>query len=373
MVPPHLRAELLKKGKKQRNTQAELLAIWCILLTEAEKLRGNVLYIADDSTATKGNMLRQTAKSEDSRSIVGNIWLLAALLNVQISINHVPGCLNPGDPFSRPEDQKKQEQSARLAEFTAAKGLDMKWPPGLKTAPAEWGKAIQEARKMSKTENPLGVRDKKGGTKNKAVFQNAVLLWPTDTATIVDLVGSMWTMPRFIAGYARSKTTTPMAQQSVTMRNACRYSQIIGPIVNAARQRAGIEHVELLTKVSTQETENLSLRKGQGALTVQKGKAKWWRCDNEGNTQAVSEEDVHFETDFRLVLGTATHAPTGKARQQLRNWGFNPRVVLEGPFNTFGKREDISSNGSRDVTVDLSTASHQTAQERQEKNHQPWE
>ena len=39
MVPPHLKAELLREGKKQRNTQAELLAILTLLLTETVVLR----------------------------------------------------------------------------------------------------------------------------------------------------------------------------------------------------------------------------------------------------------------------------------------------------------------------------------------------
>ena len=108
MVPQHIRAELLAGGLKQRNTQAELLAIWCLLLTEGALLKGQRVYIADDSTATLGNMLRQSAKSDDSRTIVGNIWLLAALMNVQLRIRHTPGCLNPGDPPSRAQSRTRK-------------------------------------------------------------------------------------------------------------------------------------------------------------------------------------------------------------------------------------------------------------------------
>ena len=108
MIPPHLRNELTSTGLKQRNTQAELLAIWCLVLCSAKHIAGNTLYIADDSTGTVHNLMSGSSAAPDSRAIVGNIWILAASLDLEVYIQHIPGVLTQE---IRSQDQKTTAKS----------------------------------------------------------------------------------------------------------------------------------------------------------------------------------------------------------------------------------------------------------------------
>ena len=94
-------------AKKQRNTQAEPMAVLMILLTMPESVRDSELLIMDDSTATIGAVLKGSSSDKDSREIVGSIWLLLGALRCTMRIEHTPGETNPGVCFSGPLDARK--------------------------------------------------------------------------------------------------------------------------------------------------------------------------------------------------------------------------------------------------------------------------
>ena len=86
----------------------------------------------------------------------------------------------------------------------------------------------------------------------KDAFHSAKLLLPTDTQSIVTLTEYTWPMRRVIAGYTpgKSKKGASKGEQSIAMRSACMYRDMLRPLVNAARVRSGVPHVERVTKVS---------------------------------------------------------------------------------------------------------------------------
>lgn len=81
-------------------------------MCSAKCIAGHTLYVADDSTGTVHNRLAGSSAASESRAIVGNMLILAASLDIEMYMQHVPGCLNPGDPFSRPEEPAKTKRSS---------------------------------------------------------------------------------------------------------------------------------------------------------------------------------------------------------------------------------------------------------------------
>ena len=72
--PQHLCAELLEVGKKQRNTQSELLAMLVLLLTCPEVVRGARRALSEVNTPALENIRGGAAGDEDSIAIVGETW-----------------------------------------------------------------------------------------------------------------------------------------------------------------------------------------------------------------------------------------------------------------------------------------------------------
>ena len=85
------------------------------------------------------------------------------------------------------------------------------------------------------------------------------------------------------------------------------------------------------------------------------GKATWLLGTASGTPLNMSTETVTSSHSFRLEFGVATSVPTAKARQQLRAWGFNPRVSNPAPFNTFGTREEVLANAGTKVSDNLAS------------------
>jgi len=84
MIPPHLSYVLLSmqeedKEKRQRNTQAELLAILMAILMWHDDLRGNSLLILTDSTAALENVKAGVSSHQQSRDIVAHIQFFAMI------------------------------------------------------------------------------------------------------------------------------------------------------------------------------------------------------------------------------------------------------------------------------------------------------
>ena len=87
-------------------------------------------------------------------------------------------------------------------------------------------------------------------------------------------------------------------------------------------------------------------------MVVDKGKASWWMGTGRA-PQLIDAEEIQHKANFVLEFCISTSIPTSKARVQLRNWGFTPRISLPGPFNTFGPREEVMEAANRDLTTVL--------------------
>ena len=184
----------------------------------------------------------------------------------------------------------------------------------------------------------------------KSIYRNASILLPTETQSVASLAEYTWPMTRVIAGFTKGRVSQ---EQSVSMRNACRYRDMLRPLVNAARVRTGIKHVELVTKTACNNPVGLQLIAGQCALIVHGGKATWLRGTANGKPRLIAEEPLKHGDSFKIQLGLAMTLPTATARQQLRAWGFNPRVLTPTPFSAFGVREEVIANANRKVNDNL--------------------
>ena len=107
MVPQHLAYIFLSmqeedKEKRQRNTQAELLAILMSILMWHDDLRGNSLLILTDSTAALENVKAGVSSDQQSSDIVAHIQFFAMIYKIHFWFDWVPSKQNPGDPYSRP-------------------------------------------------------------------------------------------------------------------------------------------------------------------------------------------------------------------------------------------------------------------------------
>ena len=146
-IPDALAAELWDTPKRQRNTQAELLAVLMLMLTLPEQLRGRHLVLYEDNQGALHNMLAGSAADPQSRDLSAAIWLVAAVLRVTIWIEYIPSESNPSDCFSRPAEEDKQRE---MRELTAEFGLQAAapvLPATLRMEPEAWSAAIEAAQK----------------------------------------------------------------------------------------------------------------------------------------------------------------------------------------------------------------------------------
>ena len=162
-VPAGLRHELLRLGKEQRNTQAELLAVLMLLLSKPAELRGTLLEIWEDNTAALYNILSGSAGDEQSRELVAAIWMIAAALRVHIWIGYVPSESNSSDPFSRPTEVAKQREAAELAQLFQLRATEPVLPASIRAKPAVWAAAVGAASK------PGAWRDRAAQTRRKGL------------------------------------------------------------------------------------------------------------------------------------------------------------------------------------------------------------
>ena len=103
--------------------------------------------------------------------------------------------------------------------------------------------------------------------------------------------------------------------------------------------------MEVVIKTSSLGQSEPSLADGEAALWVTKSQAIWLLGTPAGN-KAKSKEAVQGHPPFLLRFSVSSVVPPAKARQQLREWGFTPRVVIKQPFNTFGTREMVQNNAT---------------------------
>ena len=141
MIPPHLSYVLLSmqeeaKEKKQRNTQAELLAILMAILMWHDDLRGNSLLILTDSTAALENVKAGVPADQQSRDIVAHIQFFAMIYRISFWFDWVPSKQNPGDPYSRP--CTCSEEAKELDKLLGATRFEPVWPSFLRASPTAW-------------------------------------------------------------------------------------------------------------------------------------------------------------------------------------------------------------------------------------------
>ena len=149
-IPPNLCAELQRQGKRQRNTQSELLAIIMLLLSCPEQLRGHQLVLYEDNQSALENVLAGSAGDPDSRALVAMVWLLAAALRVSIWIDYVPSESNPADCFSRPGEPDKKAEMQQLTTLFGLRAVTPRLPASMGTDPETWAAAVAAARQPGK-------------------------------------------------------------------------------------------------------------------------------------------------------------------------------------------------------------------------------
>ena len=133
-------------GKKHRNTQAELIAVLALLLTFPEEVRGARLVLFEDNTPALDNMLSGAASDDDSKAIVGAIWLLLGVLGTEVWIEWVASESNPADSFSRPDEPAKQTEAAALAQRHHLRAAEPRFPASLSMDANAWATAVVAAR-----------------------------------------------------------------------------------------------------------------------------------------------------------------------------------------------------------------------------------
>ena len=145
-IPQHLCAELLRVGKKQRNTQSELLAVLVLLLTCPDELRGARLILFEDNTPALENILSGAANDDHSKDIVGAIWLLLGVLGVELWIEWVASESNPADAFSRPGEPEKQAEAASLSRRYSLSAAEPRFPASFRMDAGAWAAAVAAAK-----------------------------------------------------------------------------------------------------------------------------------------------------------------------------------------------------------------------------------
>ena len=177
VVPANLREELRKTGKRQRNTQSELLAVLMLLLSCPEQLRGRNLILYEDNQAALENILAGSAADPDSRSLVAGIWLLAAVLRVNIWIEYAPSESKSADCFSRPGEEAKALEMRQLSSMHGLVATPPRLPSPLQSEPEAWAAAVAAAH------NP------QRWTTRAEHARTAARLGATDGPTIARLLG----------------------------------------------------------------------------------------------------------------------------------------------------------------------------------------
>ena len=259
MIPHHLKDELQADGKKQCNTQAELLAVLAAILASADQVAGNTMLIADDSTSTVANILNGSSTSKESRKIVGTKWLLAAIMDIELVIAHVPGVLKPWEPFSRPEDESKQELARALADKYGSKIITIKWPPSLDTDPQGWAEATKSVLKKDSRE-----------TAYTAYVESFKRLRPTSTPQITMMVQATWPDKNSTLGYVWKEKS----RKDASMRYACTCRNIVQALTRSVTSSFGrfpIEYITVHHHLSTPEPGD----KNGVTLRMSDGEARW--------------------------------------------------------------------------------------------------
>ena len=121
----------------------------------------------------------------------------------------------------------------------------------------------------------------------KSLYRSASILLPMETQSIASLGEYTWPMTRVIAGFTKGKVNQGQqkGEQSIAMRNASMYRNMLRPLVNAARLRTGMKHIELVTKTVCKGPAGQQLLTGQCALVVHDGRAAWLLGTASGNPE----------------------------------------------------------------------------------------
>ena len=111
-------------------------------------------------------------------------------------------------------------------------------------------------------------------------------------------------------------------------------------------------------------------QQGTAILQVLNGTAQWKWAITAGSSGEAKPESIDTTGNFVIAFSTAASVPTAKARQQLRSWGFLPRVAQNAPFSTFGARQDVLSNENTSVQESLTAVDLEAVQEQEHTSKQ---
>ncbi|CAK0886391.1 unnamed protein product, partial [Prorocentrum cordatum] len=125
-VPPHLCAELLQVGKKQRSAQSELLAVLVLLLSCPEEVRGARLVLFEDNTPALENMLSGAAS---------DVW-----------IEWVASESNPAGSLSRPDEHAKRAEARAFSQRHHLQAAEPRFPASFSMGADAWATAVVAAQ-----------------------------------------------------------------------------------------------------------------------------------------------------------------------------------------------------------------------------------
>ena len=103
-----------------------------------------VLY--EDNTAAKDNMLSGAAGDAASQALVGAIWLVVAVLRVDLQVEYIESESNPADCFSRPDEAPKQQEARELTAMLSLCPAEARLPASLQMDAAVWASALSTSQ-----------------------------------------------------------------------------------------------------------------------------------------------------------------------------------------------------------------------------------
>ena len=283
-IPPHLRAELLKAGKKQQDTQSELLAVLVLLLTCPDAVRGARLVLFEDNTPALENIRRGAAGDDDSMAIVGAIWLLLGVLGTEVWIEWVASESNPADSFSRPDEPDKRAEAAALAQRYRLRAAEPCLPASFHMDADAWATAVAAAQE-DWAHNDRSHR-----------ARTALRLKAVDAATLAALLGAITfdsDDKQITLGWIRTRRAGAVAAATHF------HAELLRLLCLAAQPHASGQGATtvVLRKAAWPRTLQGSRRCTAMAL-VQKARgpraatARWWPCAPEPGVTPLAEGDV---------------------------------------------------------------------------------
>jgi hypothetical protein len=325
-IPPHLCAELLKVGKKQRNTQSELLAVLVLLLTCPEVVRGARLVLFEDNTPALENIRRGAAGDDDSVAIVGAIWLLLGVLGTELWIEWVASESNPADCFSRPDEPDKQAEAAALAQRYHLRAAEPRFPATFHMDAGAWAAAVSAAQE-DWAHNDRSHR-----------ARTALRLMAVDAGTLAALLAAIAfdaDDKQITLGWIRTRRAGAVAAATHFHADLLRLLCLAArPHVSGQGATTVILRKAAWPRAPTGAVRCTATAVIEGAGSTRAPAARWWPCAPAPDTAVFAENDVAIGFYVVGIAGAKERrqaAPLRKLGLEAAGAGARPRRRAEPP------------------------------------------